>query len=122
MHHQPNRLVAIALALGLAFAAPGFAATSPDKDKKAAGKDAKAETKITQADAQKTALGSIPGGSVQSAKLVTEKGRQVWSFDLKSTSSANMFNVQVDANTGRIVSKSVQRPSAAAKPQDKAKS
>ena len=76
---------------------------------------AKAATKISEADARKTALASVPNGTVQSSKLMTDKGRQVWAFDLKGDSSPSVVAVQVDANSGRIVGKSIKPAAAAAK-------
>ena len=46
---------------------------------------------------------------------MTDKGRQVWAFDLKGESSPNVVVVQVDANSGRIVSKSIKSAAPAAK-------
>jgi uncharacterized membrane protein YkoI len=58
----------------------------------------------------------VPNGTVQSSKLMTDKGRQVWAFDLKGESSPNVVAVQVDANSGRIVAKSIKSAAPAAKP------
>ena len=103
-----NRILPVTFALGVALSMPVQGAAN-------AAPAAQAPTKISEADARKTALSAVASGSVQNAKLITDKGRQVWSFDLKSGASANAFNIQVDADTGRIVSKSVmtagaQRP------------
>lgn len=108
-----NRILSIALALGLAAAMPALAADAPPKD-------AKAATKVSEDAARKTALASVSNATVQNAKLVNAKGYQVWSLDLKSAGSGKVINVQVDADSGRIVGKSVQRQAQAAKP-DKAK-
>lgn len=107
--HVTSRTLAVLLAVVGAFAVPAFAADAP------ATAAAKAQTKVSEADARKTALASVPNGSVQASKLMTDKGRQVWSFDLKSETSPNVFVVQVDADSGRIVSKSVKSAAAAAK-------
>ena len=109
--HVTSRTLAVLLAALGAFAVPAFAADKP------APAATKAQTKVSEADARKTALASVPNGSVQSSKLATDKGRQVWSFDLKSETSTNVFVVQVDADSGRIVSKSVKSAAAAAKPE-----
>src|SRR6478735_8087100 len=117
MHRTP-RTLPLLLALGVAFSLPAFAADNAVKDAKPAAspaQDAKAQTKVSEADARKTALASVPNGTVQSSKLMTDKGRQVWAFDLKSETSTNVFVVQVDADSGRIVSKSVKSAAAAAK-------
>jgi len=119
--HPSTRLATLAIALAFALAAPALPAATAATDAKA--KDAKAATKVSEADARKTALASVPSGTVQSSKLVSEKGRQVWAFDLKSPTSPNVFKVQVDAESGRIVSKSIQPAGAAgAAKTDKSKS
>jgi uncharacterized membrane protein YkoI len=107
--HVTSRTLAVLLAAICAFAVPAFAADTP------APAATKAQTKVSEADARKTALAGVPSGTVQSSKLMTDKGRQVWSIDLKSASSTNVFTVQVDADSGRIVAKSVKSAAAAAK-------
>ena len=117
--HRIHRTLPLLLALGVAFSLPAFAADNAVKDAKpdaGATQDAKAQTKVSEADARKTALASVPNGSVQSSKMMTDKkGRQVWTFDLKGESSPNIVVVQVDANSGRIVSKSIKSAAPAAK-------
>ncbi len=108
------RTLPLMLVAGLAASLPAFAA---DTAAQPATKDAQAQTKVSEADARKTAMASIPSASVVSSKLVTDKGRQVWAFELKSASSKNDFVIHVDANSGRIVSKSVKSAAQA----DKAK-
>ena len=100
-------------------AAPAFAADTPapaatkaaDTSLQAA---TKVQTKVSEADARKTAMRSVPNGSVQTAKLVTDKGRQVWAMEVKSETSP-VIVVQVDADSGRIVSKSVKTSATAPK-------
>lgn len=99
------RTLPLMIAAGFAVSLPAFAA---DTAAQPAAKDAQAQTKVSEADARKTALASIPSATVVSSKLVTEKGRQVWAYELKSGSSKNDFVIQVDANSGRIVGKSVK--------------
>ena len=114
-----SRTLAILLAALAVSAAPAFAADTPapaatkapDTSVQAA---TKAQTKVSEADARKTAMRSVPNSSVQNAKLVTDKGRQVWSMEVKSETSPVMV-VQVDADSGRIVSKSVKTSTAAPK-------
>jgi uncharacterized membrane protein YkoI len=117
MHRTP-RTLPLLLALGVAFSLPAFAADNAVKDAKPAAsatQDAKAQTKVSEADARKTALASVPNGTAQSSKLMTDKGRQVWAFDLKGESSPNVVAVQVDASSGRIVAKSIKSAAPAAK-------
>ena len=120
--HRTHRTLLL-LALGVAFSLPAYAADNAVKDAKPdatatqdAKADAKSPTKVSEADARKTALASVPNGTVQSSKMMTDKkGRQVWAFDLKGESSPNVVVVQVDASSGRIVSKSIKSAAPAAK-------
>jgi Peptidase propeptide and YPEB domain len=69
-----------------------------------------AQAKISEADARTTALAKVPGGSVSSSELEKEHGKLVWSFDIAQTGSKNITEVQVDANTGKVVSTKTETP------------
>jgi uncharacterized membrane protein YkoI len=75
------------------------------------------KAKITKAEATKTALAKVPGGTVKESELEREKGRLIWSFDIATKDSANITEVQVDANTGEVVS--VEQESAKAEADEK---
>jgi hypothetical protein len=64
----------------------------------------RARAKISQAQAQQTALAKAPGGTVKSAELEEEKGRLVWSFDIAKLGTKDLTEVLVDASTGEVVS------------------
>jgi hypothetical protein len=70
----------------------------------------KAQAKITQAEAQKTALAKVPDGKIKAAELEKEHGNLIWSFDISRPKSKNITEVQVDAKTGKIVSTQVETP------------
>ena len=70
----------------------------------------KAQAKVTEAKAQKTALAQVPGGSIKSSELETERGKLIWSFDIAMPKSRNVTEVQVDAKTGKIVSTQIETP------------
>ena len=113
--HRTHRPLPLLLAVTVAFSLPAFAADNAVKNAPQAASaaqdakaDAKAPTKVGEADARKTALAAVSNGTVQSSKLMTEKGKQVWAFDLKGDTSPNIVVVHVDANSGRIVSKSIK--------------
>lgn len=61
------------------------------------------EAKIAEADARKTALAAVPGGKVQSHELEREKGRLIYSYDIKVAGKSDVEEVNVDAMTGEIV-------------------
>ncbi|MBV9462872.1 MAG: PepSY domain-containing protein [Verrucomicrobiae bacterium] len=75
----------------------------------------KAQAKIPQARAEKAALRLVPDGKIKSAELEKEHGKLVWSFDISERDSRNVTEVQVDARTGKIVSKKIETPKAEAK-------
>lgn len=79
--------------------------------------DLKAQAKITQAEAEKTALAQVPNGKIKEAELENENNILVWSFDISTPSSKNITEVQVDAKTGKIVSTEVETPEDQAKEQ-----
>jgi uncharacterized membrane protein YkoI len=113
--HRTHRPLPLLFAVAVAFSLPAFAADTAVKNAPpAAGAsqdakaDAKAPTKVSEADARKTALASAKNGTVQSSKLVTEKGRQVWAFELRSENSPQVVVVHVDASSGRVVSRSIK--------------
>ncbi len=72
------------------------------------------QAKITRAAAEKTALARVPGGKTKSAELERENGVLVWSFDIAMPRTKNVTEVQVDAETGKIVSTKIETPAAEA--------
>lgn len=68
----------------------------------------KSEAKINQEEAAKTALSKVPDGKIKSTELEKEHGKLVWSFDIATPESKNITEIQVDANTGEIVSNEVE--------------
>ena len=61
------------------------------------------EAKIAERDARKTALAQVPGGKVQSHELEREKGKLIYSYDIKVAGHSGIEEVNVDAMTGAIV-------------------
>ncbi len=80
-----------------------------------AGANAAAKPKITKAEATKIALAKVPNGTVKSTELETEKGKRVWSFDIATPDSKEITEVQVDANSGGVVSVEKETPASEAK-------
>lgn len=75
----------------------------------------KTQAKVTEAEAAKTALGRVPGGSIKEAELEKEGGKLIWSFDIATPQSRNITEVQVDAKSGNIISTEVETPADQAK-------
>jgi len=64
-------------------------------------------TKLSMADAQKTALDAIGAKKVkkiESSELEVEDSCLVYSFDIKLTGSTGVTEVMVDALTGKVIS------------------
>lgn len=74
-----------------------------------------AEAKVSKADAEKTALAKVPGGTIKEGELEKEKGKLIWSFDISIPDSRDIKEVQVDAITGEVVSVETETAAAEAK-------
>ena len=68
------------------------------------------EAKVSLEEARKTALAAVSGGKVQSEELEREKGKFVYSFDIKVDKKSGVEEVGVDAMTGKIVEKKHESP------------
>jgi len=76
-----------------------------------------AQAKISQADAQKTALDQVPGGTVKTSELEKEKGKLMWSFDITTPGTSEVTEVEIDAITGKLIA--VEKESAEKKEKSK---
>jgi uncharacterized membrane protein YkoI len=94
----------------LAFALLAAWTTSTPAAAKQSHAAPKAKAKVPEADARKTALARVPGGTIKSAELERERGKLIWSFDIAMPKSSNITEVQVDANAGTIVSTVIETP------------
>jgi uncharacterized membrane protein YkoI len=65
----------------------------------------KAQAKISGDSAKKVALAQVPNGKIQSAEIEREKGKLIYSFDVKVAGKAGVEEVNVDALTGAVVGK-----------------
>ena len=88
-----------------AVALTGCATEEHEKESKEA-KQAKymAEAKVSQADAQATAMAQSPNGTVRESELEKEHGKLIWSFDIATTGTTDITEVNVDAVTGKVAS------------------
>ncbi len=60
--------------------------------------------KISMRAARTKALAVVPHGRVESAELETEKGRLIYSFDIRVPKAPGVEEVQISALDGRLVS------------------
>jgi uncharacterized membrane protein YkoI len=68
------------------------------------------EAKLSKAQAEKTALGKVPNGTIKSGELEREHGKLIWSFDIGTNGTKNITEVQVNAKDGKIVSVQTETP------------
>jgi uncharacterized membrane protein YkoI len=104
MKLRANLLVATLL-LSLAVVA-----NSAAKDEKSKNKSLKSEAKISMKDARAKALEKVPGGRIKSSELEREKGKLVYSFDIRPAKGTGIEEVQIDAITGEVVSVEHESP------------
>ena len=97
MTHAFRRSLVAALSLVAAAAAP--LAAQPIKG---TGK-LKAEAKIKGDSAKKIALAQVPNGKIRSGEIEHEKGKLIYSFDIKVPGKSGIEEVNVDAMTGAVV-------------------
>ena len=96
-------LFATMLTLGAAATASAQAAKATTKKEATSQAALRKEAKIAEADARKTALAAVPGGKVQSHELEREKGKLIYSYDIKVAGKSGIEEVNIDAMTGEIV-------------------
>ncbi len=97
-------LIRTSLALVLVGSIPALlTAQTPDTTLKQETPGLLAQAKISPDSARAIARHRIPGGVIQSSELERERGKLVYSFDLKVAGKKGIEEVLVDAMTGRIV-------------------
>lgn len=75
----------------------------------------KQQAKVSMRVARATALKEVPNGKVQSEELEREKGKLIYSFDIKVTGRSGIDEVHIDAITGKVLSKEHETPAMEAK-------
>jgi hypothetical protein len=93
-----------------ALASAGLSTVRAEDSEKPAQKP-----KITKSEAKKIALAKVPNGKVKEAELEMEKGKLIWSFDIKTPGTKDITEVNVDANTGEVVNVEAETPEQQAK-------
>ena len=78
--------------------------------------DLPALARVTQADAESTALKAVnvAAASVSSSELESERGCLIYTFDIKLPGKTSIVEVAVDAGTGKLLSKVSEGPKAQA--------
>ncbi len=94
-----TRIATFTLATGLVAAGSVSGQTAKPNSQAALMREAK----ITKTVATKTALEQVPGGKVRSSELEREKGKLIYSFDIKVAGKSGIEEINIDAMTGAIV-------------------
>ena len=68
------------------------------------------QAKVTEATAAATAQTRVPKGAIQGVELEKEKGRLIYSYDIKTAGKRGIDEVNVDAMTGKIVAFAHESP------------
>jgi uncharacterized membrane protein YkoI len=82
-------------------------------------------SKMTQVDAQRTALASFKDpskASVKESELEVDHGCLIWSFDIEIAGGTGIQEVQMDAGSGKVLSSKHESPKAEAAEKAKDKS
>ncbi len=103
-----TRIATFTLAAGLVAAGSASAQKAKPNSQAALMREAK----IAKAVATKTALDQVPGGKVRSSELEREKGKLIYSFDIKVAGKSGIEEINVDAMTGAIVAHEHEGPKA----------
>src|SRR5438105_860334 len=94
----------------------GLSACMTEREEKEEHKEKEAklesQAKISKADAEKIALGKVPGGTIKEGELEKEKGKLIWSFDVATPGTKDITEVHVDAISGQVISTEKETPAA----------
>ncbi len=69
-----------------------------------------AQARVSRDSAQKLALAQVPGGRIIDGELEREKGKLIWSFDIRTQGKSGIDEVQIDAVSGALVSNEHETP------------
>src|SRR2546429_8527778 len=84
--------------LTLGLIAGGLTACTTEKEGRNEGK-LEAQAKVSRAEAERTALAKVPGGTIKEGGIEKEKGKLIWSFDITTPGTKDITEVAVDAIT-----------------------
>lgn len=94
--------VALLVAGSSAFAQGSYKKEIPDSLAKHA--------KVTEEVAAKAALARVPKGEIQTVELEREKGKLIYSYDIKVAGKSGIDEVGVSAVTGKVVAFAHETP------------
>src|SRR4051812_59842 len=68
------------------------------------------KAKISEDVAAKAAMARVPKGTIEAVELEEEKGKLIYSYDMKTAGKSGIDEVQVSALTGKVVSFAHETP------------
>ena len=68
--------------------------------------------KISESAAVATAQARFPKGKIEGVELEREKGKLIYSFDIKTAGKSGIDEVNIDATTGKIIAVEHESPAA----------
>jgi uncharacterized membrane protein YkoI len=68
------------------------------------------QARIPEADAAATALARVPKGAIQGVELEKEKGKLIYSYDIKTAGKSGIDEVNIDAMTGKVIAFAHETP------------
>src|SRR6201999_3688476 len=104
-------VAALCLITSLATALPAQGpTTAPSKPKPETQAQLQREEKVSLGDATATAQKAVPSGKITGHELEREKGKLIWSFDIKTVGKAGTEEVNIDAMTGAVIDRHHESP------------
>ena len=95
-------------AFGAAFSPAAAQATHATHQSRSYKRDLPAsltkEATVSESDAAKTAESRVANGRIEAVELENEKGKLIYSYELKAPGKSGVEEVNVDAKTGEVVS------------------
>ncbi len=104
---KQTSIITTGAAILLAAATSAFAQTSYKKE---LPDSLVKQAKVTEEVAAKAAMARVPKGQIQTVELEKEKGRLIYSYDIKVAGKSGIDEVAVSAATGKVVAFSHETP------------
>lgn len=108
----------ITTALAAALLAGCVSEENENENKEAEQAKLMTQAKVSQSDAQATALAQVSNGTVKESELEKERGKLIWSFDIATPDTKEITEVNIDAINGQVVSKEMEKPEDESKEKD----
>ena len=113
--HTARLSLALTIALPVMALAQAPTKTATPRPKLETQAQLQKEARVSLADATATAQAAVPGGRIASHELEREKGKLIYSFDIKVAGKSGIDEVNVDAMTGAMIEKVHESPAAEAR-------